>query len=87
MEGKTDEAERWARQALQRNGMFAAAHRVLIFALVEQSRVDEAREALRKMLVVSPDYTLAHSRRLVPFTDKAFNERFTSSLKTAGLPE
>ena len=86
MEGKPEEAERWARQALQRNAMFAAAHRVLIFALVEQARVEEAREALRKMLVVSSDYTLSHFRRLAPFSDRAFNERFAESLRTAGLP-
>ena len=86
MEGKPEEAERWARQALQRNATFAAAHRVLIFALVEQARVEEAREALRKMLIVSPDYTLSHFRRLAPFSDRAFNERFAESLRTAGLP-
>jgi hypothetical protein len=68
IEGKPEEAERWARQALQRNAMFAAAHRVLIFALVEQARVDEEREALRKMLIVSSDYTLSHFRRLAPFS-------------------
>jgi len=86
MEGKPEEAERWARQALQRNAKFAAAHRVLIFALVEQARVEDAREALRKMLIVSPDYTLSHFRRLAPFSDRAFNERFEESLLTAGLP-
>ena len=86
MEGKPEEAERWARQALQRNAKFAAAHRVLIFALVEQARVEDAREALRKMLIVSPDYTLSHFRRLAPFSDRAFNERFAESLRTAGLP-
>jgi len=86
MEGKPEEAERWARQALQRNAKFAAAHRVLIFALVEQARVEDAREALRKMLIVSPDYTLSHFRRLAPFSDRAFNERFEESLRTAGLP-
>ncbi len=86
MEGKPEEAERWARQALQRNAKFSAAHRVLIFALVEQARVEDAREALRKMLIVSPDYTLSHFRRLAPFSDRAFNERFEESLRTAGLP-
>jgi hypothetical protein len=86
MEGKPEEAERWARQALQRNATFAAAHRVLIFALVEQARVEEAREALRKMLIVSSDYTLSHFRRLAPFSDRAFNERFAESLRAAGLP-
>jgi adenylate cyclase len=89
MEGKPEEAERWARQALQRNAKFAAAHRVLIFALVEQARVEDAREALRKMLIVSPDYTLSHFRRLAPFSDRAFNERFEESRKrpTACLSE
>ena len=28
------------------------------------------------MLIVSPDYTLSHFRRLAPFSDRAFNERF-----------
>ena len=86
MEGNPEEAERWARQALQRNAKFAAAHRVLVFALIEQARVEEAREALRKMLLVSPDYTLSHFRRLAPFSDRAFNDRFAESLRTAGLP-
>jgi hypothetical protein len=48
--------------------------------------VEEAREALRKMLTVSSDYTLSHFRRLAPFSDRAFNERFAKSLRAAGLP-
>ena len=76
MEGKPEEAKRWARQALQRNAMFAAAHRVLIFALVEQSSRGGGAGSTSKNADCLVRIYVVPFRRLAPFSDRAFNERF-----------
>ena len=49
-------------------------------------RLDEARQAWREVMEINPDYSAAHSRRVLPYRDPAWFDHFAEGLKKAGLP-
>ena len=49
-------------------------------------RLDEARQAWREVMEINPDYSAAHSRRVLPYRDPAWFDHFAGGLKKAGLP-
>jgi hypothetical protein len=49
--------------------------------------IEEAREAWREALHVSPGYSLEHRRKVLPYKNPDDFERVVEGLRKAGLPE
>jgi adenylate cyclase len=49
--------------------------------------IDQAREAWREALRVSPAYSLEHRRKVLPYNNPADFEHFLEGLRKAGVPE
>ena len=64
------------------------ASRVLLAASYGQmGRIDEAREAWREALVISPTYSLEQRRNVLPYKNPADFDRIVEGLRKAGLRE
>ena len=61
--------------------------RARIVALVQMQRLEEARAVGRLVLNMNPTFRVGEFRKVQPFKDPGFVERYTSALLAAGLPE
>ena len=50
-------------------------------------RHEEALQMWRELLKINPDFSVEHLRRVLPFRDPAWFDRFLGGLRNAGLPE
>jgi adenylate cyclase len=64
---------------------FTSVHRIKIAALVDLGRLQDAEMAAETFLTLDPTFSI--TTRLPKFRDLAFQQRYHSSLKAAGLPE
>jgi adenylate cyclase len=87
MAGDYDEALKFGRQAAQEMPRNALAHRVVAASLALLGRSDEAHEAMRALLTITPNATMVEMRKYNPYRDANFVERYHSALREAGLPE
>jgi tetratricopeptide (TPR) repeat protein len=87
MAGDYDEAVKFGRQALQETPRNATAHRIIAASLSLLGRTDEARQAIRALLAVTPSFTMSDMRNTTPYRDAEFVERYHRGLREAGLPE
>ncbi len=55
--------------------------------LGRRGELDEARESLRRALLLSPDFTLARVDHWLMTRDEAYTAAFVAGLKAAGLRE
>lgn len=63
-------------------------YRALIMNLVCLNRIDEARDADKKILELDPSFTVsAHAQRIVGINFPEYQERWLDNLRAAGLPE
>jgi class 3 adenylate cyclase/tetratricopeptide (TPR) repeat protein len=81
-----EEAERLARSSLVLNRMHPSTWRVLTIALVEQGRMDEARNALAKMRELEPALTVERYMARLPNAELATGKQWARCLEMAGLP-
>jgi adenylate cyclase len=65
----------------------ASTHRHVAASLALLGRTEEARDAVRGLLVIEPGSTLSSWSRHIPYRDLNFVERFVHGLREAGLPE
>jgi adenylate cyclase len=82
------EAVRWARLSLRDSPGFTSAHRLLMAALVELGKVEEARAVAAQMMACEPEFRLStyeHSR--AAFADPDLRAGLLSRMRTAGVPE
>jgi adenylate cyclase len=61
-------------------------HRTLAFALVRVGRIDEARQAMSRALLLEPGWSLARMAML-PWRDWPFGKEYLAALVLAGAPE
>jgi TolB-like protein len=80
------EAVTFARRAVQQNPTIAACWRTLSAALSQAGYIKEARDALRRMLVLDPDCTVQTMARRVGYSEKTGAKIFDGWRK-AGMPE
>jgi adenylate cyclase len=82
-----DEALKYGRRALQEMPRNATAHRVVAASLALLGRTEEAREAMRALLAIAPDFSMSRMRGTTPYRDTEFVERYHRGLREAGMPE
>ena len=82
-----EEAEEWARKAINERPDLLWPHFTLTVALAGQDRLDEARAAIEAARRVKPDLSASMIRRLMPHFHSEYLERWIEALRKAGLPE
>jgi hypothetical protein len=80
------EAVDHAARAIQANPGFEVPHTILVAGLIRLGRMEEAREAARRLLAVSPACRTGSFRR-IGFRDASRFETYLHELRQAGLPE
>jgi adenylate cyclase len=83
--GRPGDAVRHAADAIQANAGFDVPYCMMIAGLVELGRMEEARDAGARLMLVYPNFTIARRRRASYRDTKAF-ERYLAALERAGLP-
>jgi adenylate cyclase len=84
--GRDAEAVTFARRAVQQNPKIAPSWRTLAAALAMSGQLDEARAALRQMLVLDPECTVQTMARRVGYSEQT-GARIFAGWRKAGMPE
>jgi TolB-like protein len=82
-----DQAAAWARKAIQENPNSSTPYRTLAASCVHLGRLEEAREAMRHVLELEPDLTIAGFQRTYPVARYANLEDYLDGLRKSGMPE
>ena len=84
-----DEALVRFNRAIERAPNFTPAHLLLAWAYVELDRLDDAKNAIKTVLKIIPNFTLKEVARMhaYPYRIDEVRDRFLDSLRIAGLPE
>ncbi|MSP83137.1 MAG: adenylate/guanylate cyclase domain-containing protein [Alphaproteobacteria bacterium] len=82
-----EEAAEWARRALQQPNFQWSRHTVLIAALAQLGRLDEARNCIQQLQVKRPNTSVAFVRETHLFGDTASFVHYLDGLRMAGLPD
>ena len=81
-----DEAIARFNRSIER-GMFFPSYLYLAWAYVELDRLDDANNAIKTVLEITPQYTLKEVARILVFRVDEDRDRLLDSLRKAGLPE
>jgi adenylate cyclase len=82
-----EEAAEWARRALQQPNFQWSRYTVLIAALAQLGRLDEARNCIQELQVRRPNTSIAFVRETHLFGDTASFAHYLGGLRMAGLPD
>lgn len=85
--GNFERAEALARSSLQLNRMHSSTWRVLAIALTHRGRMDEAREAVRRVLALEPDLNCTRYLARMPNGSLPTGQAWARALAAAGLPD
>jgi tetratricopeptide (TPR) repeat protein len=85
MAGDYDEAVKFGKQAAREQPRNALAQRIIAASLALLGRTEEAHTAMRAVLAIAPNLTMAHV--FLAYDDAEFVERYSRGLREAGLPE
>jgi adenylate cyclase len=87
IKGDYEKALEYARRSAREMPRWIAAWRAVVVASVKTDRLQEAQEAVRHILLLSPNHTIAQVRHGFPFRDESFRELCFDAFRKAGLPE
>ena len=82
-----EEAAEWARRALQQPNFQWSRYAVLIAALGQLGRLDEARNCIQELQAKRPDTSISFVRETHLFGDSASMSHYLDGLRMAGLPD
>jgi adenylate cyclase len=82
-----EEAAEWARRALQQPNFQWSRYTVLIAALAQLGRLDEARNCIQQLQVKRPNTSIAFVRETHLFGDTVSFAHYLDGLRMAGLPD
>ena len=82
-----EEAAEWARRALQQPNFQWSRYTVLIAALAQLGRLDEATNCVQQLQVKRPNTSIAFVRETHLFGDTASFAHYLDGLRIAGLPD
>ncbi len=85
--GRPQEACDLAKKSARMYPEWDTTYRVLAPALVQLDRLEEARDAVTKLLELSPSVTVSRLAKLWPIRDKNSLNKILKGLRAAGLPE
>jgi len=83
--GRYEEAERNFRLRLKRmpNSDMTRAYLASLYGTT--GRIEEAKQIWKEMLELNPKFSIEHLRRVLPYKDPAWFERFVGGLRKAGI--
>ena len=82
-----EEAAEWARRALQQPNFQWSRYTVLIAALAQLGRLDEAKNCIQELRIKRPNTTIEFVRETHLFGDTASFAHYLHGLRMAGLPD
>ena len=85
--GRYEAALTAAERALHDSPEFVLGHRLKVTALGCLERLDEARLAARRLLELTPGFTVSQYRCVSPFKDAGFRGRLCEIFLAAGVPK
>jgi TolB-like protein/Flp pilus assembly protein TadD len=83
--GQYDVACQWGAKVIQENPSFPGGHRLMAAIYGQLGRIEEAKAALKELLLLMPGMTIDDVRKQVPFKDPDHMERYLDGLRKAGL--
>ena len=87
VEKKYEEAVAAARRPLQGNAHWAGTWRILAASYAHLGQLDEARDAVQRLLQIDPDLTVTKAKELMGMRDNVDAAHLIEGLRLAGLPE
>jgi adenylate cyclase len=84
--GRYNEAIQWAERAIDKSPNFAVALRSLTIALVHDGRLEDAREAAKRLIAAQPNASIAWTLQR-PFGMPWMMDMWVDGLRRAGIPE
>lgn len=87
IKGEHEKALEYARRSVREMPRWISALRTLVVAAVKADRLQEAQETVRRILLLSPDHSIAKERRSLAYRDEWVCEMLLDGLRAAGLPE
>jgi TolB-like protein/Tfp pilus assembly protein PilF len=85
--GQYEEAVDWSERSLQGKPDYPLTSCILAASFAHLRRLDDGRNVCKGMLQLSPGFSLAAVRLLIPFAEPVFLEPLIDALRKAGLPE
>ena len=85
--GNPEAAVNAYRESLRREPTYLAPHVNLASTLGELGRIDEAREAVREILRLAPDFSIGEYMKGLSYRNQNDSLRVEDGLRKAGLPE
>ena len=82
-----EEALDWARNALRQPNAGLWAYATEVVALAHLDRIEDARQALRRVMAIKPNFNMDFVISTVQMMRMAGSERYIDGLRKAGLPE
>ena len=87
IKGDYEKALEFARRSSREMPRWAGAWRAVVVASVKTGRLQEAQEAVRRVLLLSPHLSISELHRRYMFRDEWVREMFYDAYRRAGLPE
>ena len=85
--GRYGEAAEWAEKTVQVNAEYAGGYRILAASYGQLGEAGQARDALKRLLQLSPGMTLGATKAQLPFKAEEDMARFLGGLSAAGLTD
>jgi adenylate cyclase len=85
--GRFAEALTAAQQATAMSPNLVVGHRMIVLALACLDRLDEAKQAARRLLELVPGFTVTSYQRISPLKDAALRKRYAEMFRAAGVPK
>ncbi|MCP4978970.1 MAG: tetratricopeptide repeat protein [Gammaproteobacteria bacterium] len=85
--GQSDSAINTFKQSIARESEYLSAHTNLASIFGELGRLEEAREPVREILRLAPDFSIKAYMKGLSFSDPGILNRMEEGLRKAGLPE
>ena len=85
--GRFEEALPWARKAAREMPSWITIQRGLAITLGHLGRDDEAKEVVREMLRIDPEFTISRFSASIPFKEGTVQEQVIEGMRKAGVPE
>jgi TolB-like protein/Flp pilus assembly protein TadD len=86
LDGRYDQAVRWARRAIELRPEYIGAHRILVASLAQNGEQSATADALAVLRRLAPGISVTLARLSVPYTARTV-ESFVEGLRKAGVPE